>query len=167
MTVDSLLWLQVGDDSASHDPVLHRDDLESLLNEVICHRYSLDYNHRFFAVPSQAVPADQCYPTLVAALPRTVSIHHYFHVGGWPPPTCRLLPPGASYLGVLLSSGPQSQEGVKPLTFQGELVGPFRDLSLTPPNAGFCFLRWTGRAQCGARVFDSQHLGGRCRRIVR
>ena len=32
-----LSGIQVGDDSAGHEPVLHRDDLESLLSEVTCH----------------------------------------------------------------------------------------------------------------------------------
>lgn len=27
----------MGDDSTGHEPVLHRDDLESLLSEVMCH----------------------------------------------------------------------------------------------------------------------------------
>ena len=32
-----LSGIQVGDDSAGHEPVLHRDDLESLLSEVTRH----------------------------------------------------------------------------------------------------------------------------------
>lgn len=102
---DSLLWFQVGDNSASHDPVLHRDDLESLLNEVICHLV-------WAMLPESLLPpAGQCYPAPIAAPPRTVSIHHYFYVGCWPPPTCCLLPPGASHLGAPLSSGTQSRGG--------------------------------------------------------
>lgn len=33
----SLSWVQAGDSSASHEPVVHRDDLESLLSEVMYH----------------------------------------------------------------------------------------------------------------------------------